>query len=362
MYFAEALAHQLRGALIMFFLFWSINLFRLRNENHMMKILFIVTFCMCLSFLKDSVYLLNLGDNFQLIDTIVTFVDLATMLMLCIFFCEAVSPGISKSPYVWVSPVCVLVFIPLYLFIPQDWVIYSSYLLTFIMVLATAVFVVLAAIRHSKYLDSHLSCHEHFTVNWVLAAGILFILVFLIYTVSFAFLNVFWIGESIYSLVTLVLWTYLIESSKSHIVIGEEIEDEEFSSSSAARPEEQESVNLQYISELIGPKLADSMQKEQLYLNPVLSLKDVSTRIGSNTKYLSVYLNQCLGVSFYDYINRFRVEKACSIISEMTVNSRVSMPEVAEQSGFNSISSFNRHFLKVMGITPKDYYKNCIQS
>ena len=116
-----------------------------------------------------------------------------------------------------------------------------------------------------------------------------------------------------------------------------------------------------YIRNMIEPKLSDCMENGKLYLNPNLSLKTVATEIGSNTKYLSVYLNRCLGVSFYDYINNFRVEKACSIFREMVKSGRINMPEVSERSGFNSVSTFNRYFKKVKGLAPKDYYKRCLE-
>ena len=119
--------------------------------------------------------------------------------------------------------------------------------------------------------------------------------------------------------------------------------------------------NLQYITSLIEPKLKQSMETDKLYLNPQLSLNLVATEIGSNTKYLSIYLNRRLGCTFNNYINRFRVEEACSILRNMTDAERLNMTQVAQMSGFNSVSSFNRYFRSVKGGTPKDYYKNCKQ-
>lgn len=119
--------------------------------------------------------------------------------------------------------------------------------------------------------------------------------------------------------------------------------------------------NLQYITSLIEPKLKQSMETDKLYLNPQLSLNLVATEIGSNTKYLSIYLNRRLGCTFNNYINRFRVEEACSILRNMTDAERLNMTQVAQMSGFHSVSSFNRYFRSVKGGTPKDYYKNCKQ-
>ena len=111
---------------------------------------------------------------------------------------------------------------------------------------------------------------------------------------------------------------------------------------------------------LIATRLPQYMEQEQLYLNPKLSLREVATAIGSNMTYLSLYLNRSLNIPFYDYVNRYRVEEACRILSQMSGGERINMTEVAQQSGFNSISTFNRYFKKTKGVTPKEYYFNRI--
>ena len=118
--------------------------------------------------------------------------------------------------------------------------------------------------------------------------------------------------------------------------------------------------NIQNITEMVEHKLKQCMETQKLYLNPKLSLNTVAMEIGSNAKYVSLYLNHSLGCTFYDYINKFRVEESCRILEKMTDTGRINMTEVAEMSGFNSVSTFNRYFRSVMGITPKEYYKKCM--
>ena len=57
MEFAEALAHQMRGMTIMYFLIWNVHLYNYRKQNRMMKFLFIATLFLTLGFLKDSIFL-----------------------------------------------------------------------------------------------------------------------------------------------------------------------------------------------------------------------------------------------------------------------------------------------------------------
>ena len=68
--------------------------------------------------------------------------------------------------------------------------------------------------------------------------------------------------------------------------------------------------------------------------------------------YLSDYLNKNLSTTFYEYVNTFRVMEACDILSK---GDYTIMEEAAEKSGFNSLSTFHRAFLKVMKMTPLQY-------
>ena len=94
------------------------------------------------------------------------------------------------------------------------------------------------------------------------------------------------------------------------------------------------------------------MTEDRLYLNPKLTISDVAAAIGSNRTYLSDYLNQNLGVTFFEYVNRYRVQQACEIL--VGAKNKL-LVEVAEKSGFNSLSTFHRSFMKVMKMTPLQY-------
>ena len=97
------------------------------------------------------------------------------------------------------------------------------------------------------------------------------------------------------------------------------------------------------------------MDEDKLYLNPKLTLQDVSAAIGTNRTYLSDYLNKILKTTFYEYINALRIRRACELIDSMTQENKRSMLEISELSGFNSISTFNRSFAKMIGVTPSQY-------
>lgn len=95
------------------------------------------------------------------------------------------------------------------------------------------------------------------------------------------------------------------------------------------------------------------VEDEQLYLNPNLSLADLTRRLGTNRTYLSDYFTNVKGISFYDFVNSMRInKKSVPMIKE---HPEYTFDYVAMQSGFNSLSTFRRAFVKFTGKTPGHY-------
>jgi AraC-like DNA-binding protein len=103
-------------------------------------------------------------------------------------------------------------------------------------------------------------------------------------------------------------------------------------------------------------QLTRVMDEEQIYRNQRLTINDVANAMGTNRTYLSVYLNSVLHTTFYDYINNYRIEQVSIPLLKQLRPPRT-MEEIAELSGFSSVTTFRRAFLKKMGITPMNYRK-----
>lgn len=69
--------------------------------------------------------------------------------------------------------------------------------------------------------------------------------------------------------------------------------------------------------------------------------------------YLSKYFKQCTGISFTEYVNRYRINEACYLLK----NAEQSILQTALDCGFESLRSFNRNFRDVIGMTPSEYRK-----
>ena len=57
------------------------------------------------------------------------------------------------------------------------------------------------------------------------------------------------------------------------------------------------------------------------------------------------------GHSFVDFLNRIRIGQACG----MLYASDNQITAIAQEAGFKNLANFNRHFLKVRGMTPSEY-------
>lgn len=95
------------------------------------------------------------------------------------------------------------------------------------------------------------------------------------------------------------------------------------------------------------------MQDQQLFLHPELTLPAVADIVKCSVNHLSQVINAGFGVSFFDYINRYRIEHAKELLNNLDADDPVLT--IAFAVGFNSNSAFYAAFKKHVGMTPAQY-------
>ena len=110
------------------------------------------------------------------------------------------------------------------------------------------------------------------------------------------------------------------------------------------KPEEPNPANAAYRAALEA-----WLEKEKPYLNPDFQLTDLRQVLPMNRTYLSQFINNAYGCSFYQWVNGLRVAEAKRLITE---HPEMKMQDVAKQSGFSSPTVFSRTFSRKMGQTP----------
>ncbi|TVQ21309.1 MAG: AraC family transcriptional regulator [Spirochaetaceae bacterium] len=82
-----------------------------------------------------------------------------------------------------------------------------------------------------------------------------------------------------------------------------------------------------------------------------LDLESLAAMMQTSPTHLSRVFRREVGVALFEYINRTRVRKACSLLR------RTSLPvtRIAVDVGYNNVSFFNRYFRRIMRCSPRDY-------
>ena len=355
----EAFAHYMRGAITIFFVFWCFKLYTYRRRNRMMRLLFYTTIFIAFSYIKDSVFLFAQWKNSFWLDDFVNTVDLLFIPLVCAFFIEATNPGYPTRRQLAALLSLQALFIPLFLIFSDEIVVFCAFSVALVMAVATMYLVVVFSVRYRQYIKLNYSYKENIDVAWVVVSSVAFFLSLFVYNWAFDYTT--WLSEALYNIFSMALWTFLFLFSRRHRVVRTlkpvENEDEQATEEIEEPKSDDDVVSLNYI---LTVRLEQKMSQDKLYLNPKLTTTDVATAIGTNKTYLSDYLNNTLNTSFFDYINTFRINEACRIIEMMPERGRESMSVVAQKSGFNSLSSFHRYFVKLKGISPKSYYVNSL--
>ena len=103
-------------------------------------------------------------------------------------------------------------------------------------------------------------------------------------------------------------------------------------------------------------QLNELIAKEELYLEPDMNLGKMAKRLNISSHQLSYVINNGYNLTFNNFVNKFRVEKAKQLLVNRDLN-RYSIVGIAYESGFNSKTSFNTMFKKITGQTPSEYKK-----
>lgn len=95
--------------------------------------------------------------------------------------------------------------------------------------------------------------------------------------------------------------------------------------------------------------LAELMAREQLHRDPALTLPRVARRLGMPQTRLSQLLNDNNQTSFKQYLAQLRVVEAKALLRQLPSKP---LEIVAEEAGFQSMSTFHSAFKKLAGMTP----------
>lgn len=141
-------------------------------------------------------------------------------------------------------------------------------------------------------------------------------------------------------------------------IVPEEKDEEHAPSITAVDPKDTEKYknsNLsdeqkeQYIAHIFA-----FMQSERPYMNPELTVQDLSKQLNISRHHLTEILNNDIGKNFFTFINEYRVEEVKRRLLDEKFE-HLTIVALAFESGFNSKSTFNSIFKQNTNMTPTQW-------
>ncbi len=107
----------------------------------------------------------------------------------------------------------------------------------------------------------------------------------------------------------------------------------------------------------IYERMVKYLKEEEPYTNPKLTLKQMASDLDTNTRYLSMVINEVEGCNFNQMLNRYRVNKVIQLLVDNQAES-YSYLGIAQKAGFHSKSVFISAFKAQTGATPSEFSGN----
>ena len=228
-----------------------------------------------------------------------------------------------------------------------------------------AMFRYLRKVKH--YIRDHYTVAEVQSKMWIPRFIALFAALFVIVMVGYALwprtdawlpqlLNVVAMAYLLYSELEVALSSRLREIPASEVVAEAKAE---FSAvAEKPQPEADPDTRMEDMEQLhqYARQVEEYLRTSEVYVNPDLSLRDVSKATGITYNNISRAINATLDKNFFDLVNGFRVEKSKALLLAKK-DKGLTLETIAEQCGFNSRISFNNAFKKSIGLTTTEWLK-----
>ena len=181
-----------------------------------------------------------------------------------------------------------------------------------------------------EWLHKFLTITQWFSAIWIIQSGIAFLAI----GFSDRLLNnyVSWITIVIY-----IIWILNIEFTRKHKVNRKDFR----------------MLSREDIRDYVG-RIILLVEKEKLYLNPDLTLRDLASLAGTDQKTMSLILNEGIGKNFNDFINGYRIKEVQHKLLDPMYDHYTHVA-IGLDCGFNSKSSFNMVFKKFARMTPSEF-------
>lgn len=259
--------------------------------------------------------------------------------MLLVYPTELLRPGwlTTKKALLQIVPVIIVGFIDWWLDIDLRWL-----LAIYPFILLILLFKHIRA--YKKWCEDNFASMENIDVQWIVRYLVMVFIIGISYTyLCFA-------TEPTYAFTQLWLLFFVLFYSTEKIFFRPD-PWENIQTAAAGLQSEVKEIMVENTA-LYHEKLENWMRTEKPYLNKDFRLRDLAQILPLNRTYLSQFINNEFGCTFYQYVTNYRIEEAKRV---MLQNPEMKVKEISDRCGFSSPTVFGRTFAREMGCAPSEW-------
>lgn len=107
----------------------------------------------------------------------------------------------------------------------------------------------------------------------------------------------------------------------------------------------------------LAEAITSVMESGSEYCSPDFSLDRLAALVGSNSKYVSQVINGTYHKNFSNFVNEYRIRRACERLTDESGYGHITVKAVGESVGYRSHATFVNIFKRITGLTPSLYQK-----
>lgn len=104
-------------------------------------------------------------------------------------------------------------------------------------------------------------------------------------------------------------------------------------------------------------RMSNLVETEMIYLDKNLNRDNLAERLGTNRTYITKIVKANTGLTLPQWINRYRIKHARLMLADPEKSGK-SVKEIADESGFANVSTFNVVFRESVGMSPTAYRRS----
>lgn len=300
-------------------------------------------------------HIYNLNNSF--LDYIFPASDLIITTMFVLAGFSLLSTKYPSAKTITISCICITAIYLSFLF-TNSMLIFGVLTIIWLAVLFTLA--VIRVRRFNKSLFFHYSNVEKHRSTWFIYILVWAFAIYPIYKIAsmnFGRADTLYCFYALMSMAMYVVVSYnlITQTSDTTTTFAELSEYGEAETAAEADPteEKQEMADMYFTPDQqrqMTERLNRLMLDEKLYHDPELCVDDLVKQMGTNTSYFYYFMRDVMKSSFFDYVNRYRIDEAKSLLLK---GEKVDL--LAEAVGYNSANTFRRTFKRFTGLTPSEW-------